>query len=427
MMKNLKRLASCGLFLVLLFLAIGRCADILEYKEARKKYKPFYESETNFDVIFMGTSHMWNHVLPMELWDEYGIASYNWAYSNCTPAENYYLLQDVLKFTSPKLVVLDMYGLIEYEPYHTDVHNGKYQPDRIEQQHIQFDSIPLSVSKVMAAKDVFDDYSDNNDFIWNFIMYHNRWSELNESDFEYDISTEKGSYFLTGLGTAAYDRIEDVGTIEINSVCYPYFLEILEYCEEHDISVLCTYLPFAAAEEQQRVANTIGPIIESYSGCSYVNMLNEGIVDFSTDMYTDNMHLNFSGAKKVTSWLGQYLVSNYMLDEYFMNESWQQDYQDYYGYKLENMQKQTALTSFLSLLYDTDFEAKAEIYDSNLLQSERLIALLEHDNIEVCEMAPDEDVCIKLIIKSNVDGNIYEFEFTYEDMEEEQINRIVRR
>ena len=112
---KLKRIISCILFATLLLGAIVKCADLLEYKEARKKYTPFYESETNFDVIFLGTSHMWNHVLPMELWKDYGISSYNWGYSNCTPAENYYLIQDILKYTSPKVVVMDVYGLTEYD------------------------------------------------------------------------------------------------------------------------------------------------------------------------------------------------------------------------------------------------------------------------------------------------------------------------
>ena len=130
-------------------------------------------------------------MLPMELWDKYGIASYNWGYSNCTPAENYYLIQEILKYTSPKLIVLDVYGVIEYEQYN----NGKYRTDRIEQQHVQFDSFPLSLNKIRAAKDLFDDYEHNEDFIWNFIMYHNRWSELDRSDFEYELNKEKGAYF----------------------------------------------------------------------------------------------------------------------------------------------------------------------------------------------------------------------------------------
>ena len=86
MTRRLRNIISFVSFVILLALAIAACAHVLEYKEGKQKYKPFFESETNFDVILLGTSHMWNQVSPMELWKEYGITSYNWGYSNSSPA-----------------------------------------------------------------------------------------------------------------------------------------------------------------------------------------------------------------------------------------------------------------------------------------------------------------------------------------------------
>lgn len=392
---RLKRIISCIVFVVLLFGAIAKCADVLEYKEARKKYTPFYKSETNFDVIFLGTSHMWNHVLPMELWEKYGIASYNWGYSNCTPAENYYLIRDILKYTSPKVIVIDVYGLTEYDVYG----NGKYRTDRIEQQHVQFDSLPIwSKSKIEASKDVFDNYANNEDFIWNFIMYHNRWNELGKSDFEYDITTEKGAYFLTGLGTASFVPISEDEKKVINSVCYPYYLKIIEYCQEQGIQVLCAYIPFAAGEEQQRVANTIGDIVEPYENCSYVNMLTKDILDFNTDVCPDNSHLNYSGAYKVTSWLGQYLSDNYVFEDYSNNEYWNRDYADYCAYKISVLNQQETLPAYLVQLADDDFSAELEVYDYNLLKSERLSLLYDNANLTPVYSETDSEKCAHLVI-----------------------------
>ena len=419
---KLKRIISCILFAVLLLGAIVKCADVLEYKEARKKYTPFYESKTNFDVIFLGTSHMWNHVLPMEMWKDYGIASYNWGYSNCTPAENYYLIQDILKYTSPKVVVIDVFGLTEYDGYN----NGKYRTDRIEQQHVQFDSLPIwSVSKYNASKDVFDDYTNNEDFIWNFIMYHNRWTELGKSDFDYNISSEKGSYFLTGLGTSSFTLIGEDEKTEIDSVCYPYFLKIIEYCQEHGIQVLCTYLPYGGCgENQQRIANSIGEIVEQYPNCSYVNMLTKDILNYNTDVSADNVHLNYSGASKVTAWLGQYLKQNYTLDDYSSNASWQKDYEAYFDYKRSVITEQTMLVAYLVQLNDDDFYVDAEIYDQNLINSERLMMLFDNAGINPTYIETDTDKCARLIIK-NSSGEISEdVSFTCEDTENLDVFRI---
>lgn len=424
MNKTITRIISTVVCVVLLFCAVAKCADVLERKEARKIYTPFYESETNFDVIFMGTSHVYNHVLPMEMWDEYGIASFNWGYSNCTPAENYYLIQDILRYTSPKVLVMDVYGLVEYNNYN----NGKYHTNRIEQQHVQFDSLPIwSLSKMAAAFDVFDDYDNNVDFIWNFIMYHNRWSELEQSDFDYDISTEKGAQYLPGLGTTTFTPISEDEKTEIDSVCYPYYLKIIEYCQERGIQVLCAYIPFAASAYQQRVANSIGEIVEQYPNCSYVNMLTEGLLDFDTDIYSDNSHLNFSGASKVTSWLGQYLRDHYDLDDYRENASWNDDYAEYYAFKLSNFEKMEDLPTYLTQLIDDDFSATLEVYNPKLLESERLMRLCENAGITPEYTQSDTEDCAHLVITSAFTGEVVaEESFSYHFSDDLNITAITK-
>ena len=424
--QKLSRIISCVIFVILLFLCIAKCADLLEYKEARKKYTPFYESKTNFDVVFLGTSHMWNHVLPMEMWDEYGIASYNWGYSNCTPAENYYIIQDIVNYTSPKVVVLDAYGLVEYNSNG----NGKYKTDRIEQQHVQFDSFPIwSRSKLAASRDVFDDYKNNEDFIWNFIMYHNRWNELDKNDFEPEIYTEKGSHFLAGVGTAEYTPIPADEKTEIDSVCYPYFLKTIEFCQERGIQVLCTYLPFVAKEEHQRVANSIGDIVKAYPNCTYVNMLHEDIMDLDTDIYVDHGHLNYSGALKTTRWLGAYLRANYDLDDYSNDQNWVNDYQAYYQYKLGILTKQTTLPAYLSQLSDDDFMGELEVFDEELLKSPQLVKLMDNAGIEpkLMDGRNDEEACAHLTVRSAATNEVVsDVTFTCSDMNELYIQNIVK-
>ncbi len=401
MKRKLKNFISFALFLVLLVGAIMGCADLFEYKEARIKYTPFFESKTNFDVIFMGTSHMHNSILPMELWNEYGIASYNWGYSNCTPAETYYLLQEVVKYTSPKVIVLDLYGLVEYKSYK----NGKYRDDRIEQQHVQFDSLPLSLNKIVGTQDIFDNYAHNYDFLWNFAMYHNRWEELGQKDFDYSYTTEKGALFLTGYGSFQFEPKTFEETYLPDTVCYDYFLKTLEYCEENGIPLVCTYTPFAAGETNQKIAQSIGSVIEQYEGCHYVDMLYQDIVDFSTDMYKDG-HLNYSGACKATSWIGEYLIRNYRLSDYSGNEYWQKDYQDYLEYKIQNLKNQTTLVNHLLLLYGDDFVCNLEVYDETLADAALLWQLA--DNVAVpAEVVPlDSNYSAKLTVTSAATGDI---------------------
>ena len=410
MNRTIKNIISCVIFTVLLVAAIFRCSALLEDKTAKEKYTPFFESETNFDVVLLGTSHMWNSVLPMELWNEYGITSYNWGYSNCTPAETYYLVQDIVKYTSPKVLVLDLYGLIEYEKNY----NGKYEDGTIEQQHVQFDQLPLSWNKIEASQDIFDNYDDNLDFLWNFIIYHNRWTELDQSDFAYEPTVEKGAMFLTGHAVYKFEPVTEPVSTTPDTVCYDYFLKILEYCQANDIELICTYLPFPAWEPQQQVALSIGETIESYEGCHYVDMLYQGILNFSTDIYYDG-HLNYTGACKATSWLGDYLVKNYQLDDYSANEHWQNDYDAYLDYRIQNLTDQTTLIDHLLLLYGPDLTCSLEIYNDNLSNSELLTAFLYNNGIASQTRIQESDFCAKLTVTSVATSQIVlERHFTYD-------------
>ena len=129
----------------------------------------------------------------------------------------------------------------------------------------------------------------------------------------------------------------------------------------------------------------------------------------STDVYTDNGHLNYSGADKVTSWLGNYLSSNYEFDDYSNNGNWIKDYESYYDYKKNVICSQDKLVSYLVQLEDDDFTAEAYLYKEKLTQSERLNELFDNANIKpLFEGKSDDNICARLVIKSNVTGEIVE-------------------
>ncbi len=357
MKKRITNLMRGVIVIVIMAVVFQVCTQLLENKSAQKKYADFFQSETNYDVIFLGTSHTLNTILPMEVWRETGISSYNWGHSNCTPAVSYYLIEEIVKYTDPKLVVLDLYGLTEYDGYG----NGKYRTDRLGQQRVQFDELPFSLNKLKAARDIFDDYGNNLDFVINLGTYHTRWKELNKSDFNVDPSPQKGADLLMGIGTGAgYTSIGEDLTTEIDSVCFDYFIRFLEYCQSENIPVLCLYLPYPADEAAQRRANSVRKIIESYDA-EYINMFNLDIVDYSVDLFVDNVHLNNNGAVKVSRWLANYISENYQIDNYAENQSWLDAYKEYQIFKNDKIHKTSAFLEKLSLVYGGDFTVELEI------------------------------------------------------------------
>ena len=77
MKKTLKVIVRCILFICVLAVVLGKTASVVGRKESYSKYADYYDRPEEFDVLFFGTSHVLRGVFPMELWNDYGIVSYN--------------------------------------------------------------------------------------------------------------------------------------------------------------------------------------------------------------------------------------------------------------------------------------------------------------------------------------------------------------
>lgn len=347
-MDKIKRYISSFIFIVFLFISIIGMSKLLENKEAQRQYKDFFEDVTDIDVIFMGTSHMYNTIYPMDLWKDYGIASYNWGYSNCSPIESYYILRDIINVHKPKLVVFDVYGVSSYEE--------KYRHDRIEQQHIQFDAIPLSKNKLEGINDIFGDYENRVDFVWDYIMYHNRWDELSKKDFILESHSLKGADPLIGIKSiSSYETVEDNETAEITSIQLKYYNKIIEFCKNEGIELLVLNVPYNASKKEIQMCNKAIEIAKK-NECKTISF-NElyNIVDFELDLYESDGHVNVSGGKKITQYVGKFIIDNYNVLNQSNNEKWKNDYKEYQEYEIDSLKKQSDEKKYLMLLQNKEF------------------------------------------------------------------------
>ena len=167
---------------ILVIWGLETLADITERKDSKNKFNDFYQQEADYDVLFFGSSHVLNGIFPMELWNNYGLVSYNMAGYGNRMAMNYWMLKNALEYTSPKLVVVDCYMLGKDEKTGT-----------IDQLHMSTDHIPYSETKVEMIRDLVEEEEQQKDFLWKFNLYHNRWNELTTADFSGKYSSEKGA------------------------------------------------------------------------------------------------------------------------------------------------------------------------------------------------------------------------------------------
>ena len=73
-------------------------------------------AETNHDVLFVGDCEIFESFVPAVLWKEYGISSYLRGGAQQLPWHSYYMLEDALRYETPRAVVFNVYALKYGEP-----------------------------------------------------------------------------------------------------------------------------------------------------------------------------------------------------------------------------------------------------------------------------------------------------------------------
>lgn len=396
MKRKLWRIMSCVLTLCCLAVSLNFLTKLMERKDSVKRYLPFFDQEADFDVLFMGSSHVYSGVFPMELWNDYGIVSYDIHGPDSKIPTTYWLMKNALDYTTPKLIVVDCLFL---ELDEKTSNNYSFV-------HTSIDAFPLSVTKIKATLDLLNDpvmseRIENGTLVeaeertpigllWNFSVFHSRWSDLKEDDFQPIAIPEKGAFSRIAV-TAPRDvsKVDRGEKLEENTVGVEYLKKIIEECQECGIDILLTYLPFPALTNDYKNANRVYDIAAEY-GIKYINFLDMDIVNFNTDCYDSNSHLNVSGARKVTDYLGKYIIENYQIPDQRSNpeySDWFEDYEEYRAMKVQNLQAQRSWNTYLMLLADKNFDTVVEIRNSDFWRNNTFVSLVENLGIDMSNVS----------------------------------------
>lgn len=370
---KIRRAASVVCFMALLAAVVGRTSDLFERKYSYSKYYDFYQQEQDFDVLFLGTSHVLNAVYPMELWRDYGIVSYNMANHSENICTNYWQLRSALDYTSPKVVVIDLYAV-----------DGD---SKVNEQYLHnfTDAVPISMTKVEMVYDLLEP-SKWAEYLFNFSLYHGRWEELETSDFRPSTGVEKGAELRDDIAVneppVLIPKDEYDPTDRLNK---RYLQKIIDLCNERDIEVVLMYIPYTMPESHQQVANW-GYACAQENGIPYLNFVYEDLdINYATDCADIAHHLNSSGARKVTDYLGSFLTEQYELPDRRSDAAysfWNQDYEEYKCMKEEWVDTINSLYSYLVVLNDRDFCVKIYASDNSYIyENAEIMELL--DNISV--------------------------------------------
>lgn len=311
--KLVKNIFKIFLFLVICCMIAGILSPIflpknndklsgIKYENARGFYG---EEKKSIDVLAVGNSDLYSAMNPLQLWNEHGITSY----VSAEPSQNifgaYYMLKEVLTCQKPKLVILE-------------------------------------VDELFSKSETNDiDEAINNALKYNFPLfeYHSRWKDMKAEDF-FDWSP----YYKTRMEAKGYLYHDTVKPYKegfsfmkkkrrnasITKTTQLYLDKFINLARDNGTQVMFVWFPSETTATQKR-HDTIEKIANRYKIPFVdfnVNQYDTGF-DWMTDSRDGGNHLNYSGATKMTKFLGQYLKNNYDLPDQRNNpdfHNWNDDY-----------------------------------------------------------------------------------------------------
>lgn len=336
--------------------------------DADKKNAEFMKDSELYDVLFFGNSHMTYAVYPLELWNDHGIASYNLgSYGNPLPT-TYWTVKNALNESNPKLVVVDCYSVEREEK------EGSFT-------HWQTDHLPLRADKIRMINDVVEDPEERLEYFWRFAAYHSRWWDLDQDDFEKKRNEQKGAEIAYGVVLNEKIQPRPQNVVEMDSTGGRYLRQIIECCQEKKTEILLIYLPYSVHEDGWQDALYAERIAREYD-VPYLNFLDLSVINPAIDCSDEASHLNGSGGRKVTEYLGQYIKEHYEIADRRGEEAyaqWNADYKRYTDDKIDALRESETLDRFLMTLADPAFSCCVYVDgDSRIWEYEQYVELVRN-------------------------------------------------
>lgn len=308
MIKRIIKITAFVLVLVLVLFAVQRILMPKYVSEAvdGRLIAEYYDSAKNHDVVFVGDCEVYENISPVKLWQDYGIASYVRGSPQQLIWHSYYLMEETLRYETPKAFVFNVLSMKYGEPQ-----NEAYN-------RLALDGMKWSGSKVGSINASMTAEEDFVSYLFPLLRFHARWSELKAEDFKYAFKkTPQLSIngYLMRIDVDGVDELrkgQELSDYTIDEVCWEYLDKMRTLCEENGVELILmkapTNIPQCYWYDQWDVQ------VKAYAekhGLRYYNFLeniDEIGLDYNTDTYDQGFHLNLSGAEKLSTYFGEILV-----------------------------------------------------------------------------------------------------------------------
>lgn len=287
----------------------------------------FYRMERDsIDVLFLGSSHCVAAFDPQEIYDQYGLRSYNLGTEQQSILVSYYWLKEALRYQHPKAVVLDVFICypLRDTPLNSDEAAIRYAIDPMRWSFVKMEAID--------AICMYDGSQTKISYYFPLNRFHERWMSLDANDFCFaerlSHGEMKGYSLLQGsCGYEGYQPFETDHSVEPEAMIplmQEYLDKITSLCKENDIELILVKTPTNVHNAARY--NYVNAYAQEHQLAYYdfneSSLYHEMKYQFSVDNQ-DKEHLNYLGAKKVSDKMGEILAGERHRIPAVYDEQWE--------------------------------------------------------------------------------------------------------
>jgi len=263
----------------------------------------YYRESGGHDVIFIGDCEVYSNFSPMEMYFSHGITAYIRGSSQQLIWQSYYVLEETLRYETPKAIVYNVNAMRYSEPV-SEAYN-----------RLTIDKMKWSTQKVEMIKASMTEEETFLSYVFPILRYHSRFDELTQEDFSYLFKTRDNTHngYLMNQNIKPAENLpakRPLPDYQFGDICYEYLEKMTALCKEKGVELILIKAPSLYPYWYDEQDAQITEFAEKH-GLRYYNLtksVDEIGLDFQVDTYDAGLHLNLTGATKLSRYFADILV-----------------------------------------------------------------------------------------------------------------------
>ena len=271
----------------------------------------YYDRAGGHDVIFVGDCEVYANFTPLEMYREAGIKAYVRGTSQQLVWQSYYILEETFQYETPKAVVFNVNAMRYSEPVKEEYHR------------LTIDEMRWSAQKVGIIQASMTEEETFLSYVFPILRYHSRITQLTAEDITYLFDDEQ----ITWQGHLVNDQVKPLGRLpskktladySFGDICWDYLEKMRLLCEENGAELILIKAPSVYPYWYDQYDAQIEEYAAKH-GLSFYNFLDhveEIGIDYQVDTYDAGLHMNLSGATKLSTYFAKILSEQHGLPDH---------------------------------------------------------------------------------------------------------------